>query len=350
MPTLEETVQLLEQAEHHDAIEICLADAKLDDVKIGEVLCPAINHSNCEVKGSLSLNDNPELTDEGVIRLCSSLEKIKCALVECVTDSFTVMSVKGTSLHDDGVADILMAFREKKLPLLELHLGELGIQGVEYLISYLSSDLAKEHLTVLCVEGIIAVENLGTHKKFQLGQREGEEGDEDEETQKAEARRNKWESAIRTKLEYTEEDITDEMEVIDKPASKGGATLAAKLRLEELLRKLQDALEKSKKILVMDVRCDDFPWIRTATKLIAAEHKIRAERATGHLSAQKRSSHLKEVELNDRRYLEAHVVPALAKAVRLCEEELLSAPMSNQRPAGAHQQLAFISSVMKGQV
>ncbi|KAF4716746.1 hypothetical protein FOZ63_015954, partial [Perkinsus olseni] len=83
-------------------------------------------------------------------------------------DSLRTLSIRGTAVHDDGVADLLAALREQELPLRELHLSRVGIHGLGYLLSYLGTDLAIKHLEVLSIEAILAIDNVGLMAKHQL--------------------------------------------------------------------------------------------------------------------------------------------------------------------------------------
>ncbi|KAF4735095.1 hypothetical protein FOZ63_008791, partial [Perkinsus olseni] len=133
------------------------------------------------------------------------------------------------------------------------------------------------------------------------------------------------------------------------------AALSTRRRLEELLRSMTDAVEKCTKVTTVDIQCDHFRWIRDATKLVAVEHKIQADRAA--VSPDRRTGNSScfgsadDEGPSEREYIQRHVVPHLTRAVRLCEEELLrNAATPSDPPVNSDQQMAFIAAALKGAI
>ncbi|KAF4705298.1 hypothetical protein FOZ63_013008, partial [Perkinsus olseni] len=111
-----------------ESVELSVAGADLDDARVETVLCPAISDTKRGLTGVLHLSDNPALTDEAIIRLCAAMERKRIRksprqgyqgnsggwglvpLVHALEVTFI-----GTTVHDDGVADLLAALREKEV-------------------------------------------------------------------------------------------------------------------------------------------------------------------------------------------------------------------------------------------
>ncbi|EER03924.1 hypothetical protein Pmar_PMAR017338 [Perkinsus marinus ATCC 50983] len=226
--------------------------------------------------GTLDLSENPVLTDEAIIRICGAIEKKRMLFID------SIMLNNCSKIHDRSARALGKVIRN-------------------------TLAMAKEHLEVLTIEAILATDNVGLEEKYQrqpdedprtidtsaFGKRENsenaevdddddnEEGEEADEKRKMEERRTKWEQSMREKLDHIDSIEVDAFEddiELPENCSRSGSTSRTTRRLEELLRSLQDAVEECTKITCMDIRCDEFPWIHDATKILAVEHKLQIDR------------------------------------------------------------------------